>query len=74
MKELKEDHSQVVLTADKGSMVVMDKEDYTDKALSSLADTDTYSIIKKDPTTKLKNKLVQTLRDIKKQEELSGCS
>ena len=32
-KEIKEDHSQVVLTADKEvAMVVMDREDYTDKA------------------------------------------
>ena len=33
-KELKEDQSLVVLTVDKGvAMVVMDKENYTDKAL-----------------------------------------
>ena len=56
----------MVLTADKGvAMVVMDKEDYTDKALSLLSDTSTYRNINKDPTTKLKKKLTQTLRDIK---------
>ena len=65
----------MVCTAGKGvSMVVMDKEDYTDKALSLLADTSTYSIINKDPTTNLKNKLVETVRDIKKQGGLSDCS
>ena len=33
IKELKEDHSQVVLTADKGvAIIVMDREDYTNKA------------------------------------------
>ena len=43
IKELKEDHSQVVLTADKGvAMVVMDREDYTDKAQSLHADTTTH--------------------------------
>ena len=42
----------MVFTVDKGvAMVVMDKQDYTDKALSLLADTSTYWIINKDPTT-----------------------
>ena len=72
IKEPKEDHSWMVLTADKGiAMVVMDKEDYRDKALSLLAD---YNVITKDPTTKLKNKLAQLLRDIRNQGGLSGCS
>ena len=70
--ELKEDHSRVVLTADMGAaMVVMDREDYTEKAISLLADTNTYKTITKDPTTKLKNKLSQTLRDFKNQGGLS---
>ena len=46
-------------------MVVMDKQDYTDKALTLLADTSTYSTINKDPTTRLENKFINTLRDIK---------
>ena len=50
-------------------MVVMDKEDYTDKALSLLADTSTYWIINKEPTTKLKNKLTQMLRASNKKED-----
>ena len=75
IKELKEDHSWVVLTVDKGmAMVVMDKEDYTDKALSLLANSNTYNVFTKDPTTKLKNKLVPTLRDIQNQGGLSDCS
>ena len=75
IKKLRKDQSQLVLTADKGvAMAVMDKEHYTDKALSLLADTTTYSIINKDPTTKLKNKLSQTLRDIKQTGGLSECS
>ena len=37
IKDLREDHTRVVLTADKGvAMVVMDKQDYTDKALTLL--------------------------------------
>ena len=75
IKELKEDHSPVVLTADKGvTIVVMYREDYTDKALSLLAGTNTYKNITKDPTTKLKNKLSQTLKDIKNQGGLSDQS
>ena len=47
--------SKVVLTADKGvAMVVMNKHDYTDKALNLLSNTDTYRTINKDPTTKLR--------------------
>ena len=59
----------MVLTGDKGvAMVVMDRKDkYTDKAQLLLADTTTYKTITKDPTNKLKNKLFQTLRDIKNQ-------
>ena len=57
-----------LLTADKGvAMVTVDREDYTDKAHLLLADTNTYEPIPKDPMNKLKNKLPQTLRDIKNQ-------
>ena len=72
IKELREDQSQVVLKADRGiAMVVIDKVDYTDKALSLLTDTSTYRNNNKDPTIKLKNKLTQTLKDIKQTGGLS---
>ena len=75
IKELREYQSQAVLMAYKGvAMVLMDKEDYTDKALSLLADTSTYRIINKNPTTKLKNNLAQTLRDMKQTGGLSDHS
>ena len=75
IKELRKDQSRVVLTVDKGvAMVVMDKEDYTDKVLSLLTDTRTYWIINKDPTTRLKNKFNNTLRDIKQTGGLSYSS
>ena len=61
----------MVLTADKGvAMVVMEREDYMDKAQSLLADNTTYKTITKDPTNKLKNKISLTLRDIKNKEDL----
>ena len=46
-------------------MVIMGKRDYTKKALSLLADSNTYKTISKDPTNKLKNKLIGILKDIK---------
>ena len=45
--------------------VVIDSEDYIDKAHSLLAGTNTNKTIMKDPTNKLKNKLYQILRDLK---------
>ena len=52
-------------------MVVIDREDYTDKAHLLLSNTNTYKPISKDPMNKLKNKLDQILRDIKNQGGLS---
>ena len=66
LTQLKQDNSRVVLTADKGvAMVIMDQEEYTNKALTLLQDTNTYKVLKKDPTSQLKNKLITILKDIK---------
>ena len=46
-------------------MVIMDQEDYTNKALTLLQDTNTYKVLPKDPTSQLKNKLISLLKDIK---------
>ena len=73
LTQLKQDSSRVVLTADKGvAMVIMDQQDYTKKAQALLQDTNTYKIINKDPSNMLKNKLIQTLRDIKQTEGLNN--
>ena len=70
--QLKQDNSSVVLTADKGlAMVIMDKEDYTNKAQALLQDTDTYKVLKKDPTSQFINKLINLLKDIKQTGGLS---
>ena len=54
LTQLKQDSSRVVLTADKGvAMVIMDQQDYTNKA-QALQETNTYKIINKDPTNRLK--------------------
>ena len=63
--ELKRDNNRLILTADKGvALVVMDKEDYVQKA-KELLDQPTYKTISSDPTTKYKNKLVNLLKAIK---------
>ena len=46
------------------AMVIMDKQDYTNKAKALLPDTNIYKVLNKDPTSTLKNKLIQTLKDI----------
>ena len=43
----------------------MNKQQYTDKATALLQDTNTYRTIPKDPTNKLKSKIIGILRDIK---------
>ena len=65
IRELKEDKSRMVLTADKGvSLVVMDTADYKKKA-EELLQQPTYQPIPTDPTSKYKNKLINMLKSIK---------
>ena len=65
LRELKEDKSRVILTADKGvSLVIMDKAEYHRKA-EELLNTRTYKKIPEDPTKKQKNKLISILKNIK---------
>ena len=46
-----------MLTVDKGvAMVIMDKQQYMDKATALLQDTNNYRTILKGPTNKRKNK------------------
>ena len=55
LTQLKQNSSRMVLTADKGVvMVIMDQQDYTNKAQALLQDTNTYKIINKDTTNRLK--------------------
>ena len=71
IRELKEDTSRMVLTADKGvSLVVMDTADYKKKA-EELLQQPTYQPIPTDPTTKYKNKLISMLKSIKAEEGIS---
>ena len=72
LTELKQDNSRVVLTVDKGvAMVIMDQQDYINKAQTLLQDTNSYKVLPKDPTSHLKNKLITLLKDIKQTGGLS---
>ena len=65
LRELKKDRDRIILTADKGvAMVVMDRQDYINKA-NHLLNQNTYKIITKDPTNTIKNKLINILKTIK---------
>ena len=64
--ELKKDQSRVILTVDKGvAIVIMDKEDYQEKAKALLEDQGTYKAIKSDPTSRMRSKLISLLKKIK---------
>ena len=63
--ELRRDKTKMILTADKGvSMVVMDRDDYNQKA-ESLLQQPAYRPIPNDPTNKYKTKLIALLKSIK---------
>ena len=64
--ELKKDQLRVILTADKGvAIVIMDKEEYKEKAKLLLKDKGTYKTLKTDPTNRMKTKLINLLKKIK---------
>ena len=65
LAELRKDRNRIIITADKGvSMMVMDREDYIQKA-EELLGQPAYKPIPTDPTTKYKNKLISLLKTIK---------
>ena len=67
LRELKKDRDCIVLTADKGvAMVIMDRQDYINKA-NSLLNLNTYNAIPWDPTNTIKNKLICILKRDKNQ-------
>ena len=66
LKELRQDKERMVLTADMGvAMVVMDRNEYMEKVEGLLAQP-AYRTIAADPTNKLKARLIQTLKRIKR--------
>ena len=63
--QLRRDNTRIILTADKGvSMVVMDRDDYQQKAEALLQES-AYRPITNDPTNRYKTKLIALLKSIK---------
>ena len=72
LRELKRDRDCIVPTADKGvAMLIMDRQDYINKA-SHLLNQNTYRSITKDPTNSIKNKLINILKRVKNQTGLDS--
>ena len=72
LRELKRDRDCIVLTADKGvAMVIMDRQDYINKA-NHLLKQSTYRSITKDPTSSIKNKLINISKRVKNQTGLDS--
>ena len=69
---LKKDPDRLVLSADKGNCVlIMDKQQYHDKALSLLNDKSMYAVLNSDPTSKTQRKFNKILLDLKKAGKIS---
>ena len=69
---LRKDPDRVVLSADKGyCVVVIDKHQYREKALSLLKCKKTYTILKSDPTGKTERDLNQRLFLLKKSNKIN---
>ena len=67
IQELRKDQSKIVLTTDKGVvMVVLEKEDYIRKS-EDLLKKNTYRELTADPTNKYKNKLISLFKTTKSQ-------
>ena len=66
MAENNRSWSWVILMAEKGvALVMLDKQDYINKAGNFLEQSDTHSILSADPTNKQKNKLINIPQIIK---------
>ena len=68
------DRDCIVLTADKGVvMVIMDRQDYINKS-NNLLNQPTYRAIPQDPTNTIKNKLINILKRVKSQTVLDSVT
>ena len=67
LKNLSNDKSICIIRPDKGKgIVLMDKEDYNNKMLEILNDTDTFQIVESDLTISQEDKLTRKLKQLKK--------
>ena len=66
LKNLSNDKSICIIRPDKGKgVVLMDKEDYNNKMLEILNDTDTFQIVESDLTISQEDKLTRKLKQLK---------
>ena len=66
LRVLKRDRDRIVLTANKGVvMVIIDRQDYINKS-NQLLSKPTYRAIPRDPTNEIKTKLINILKRVKK--------
>ena len=74
LRDLKRNRNCIVLTADKGvAMVIMDRQDYINKA-NRLLNQNTYRSIPRDSTKTIKNKLISILKRVKNQTGLDSIT
>ena len=65
MKKLQSDTSIVIIQADKGrSTVILNSQDYLEKCMNHI-NNGAYQLLKKDPTTKIKAKILKQLKALK---------
>ena len=69
LRSLKNDSDIIILPADKGRVtVVLNKTDYIEKAMALLRDSNTYSVMANDQTSKLSAKINNTLKKLQELE------
>ena len=72
LQELRNNKEIMILGADKGrATVVLNTKDYKDKVMKLLKDTNTYEVLKKDPTNLFKTRLINILREWKSNKTIS---
>ena len=65
LAELRREHPRVILIADRGvALMVMDTTEYNNKSQDLLKDEGMYKEVKTDSTNKLKNKLINLLKNL----------
>lgn len=72
LQELRKNDNIKILPADKGgACVVLDSTEYNNKVLALLQDTNTYQLLKKDPTSTHERHLTDILKEWKDQGKIS---
>ncbi|XP_013388913.1 uncharacterized protein LOC106157722 [Lingula anatina] len=75
IKPLKNNKDIIIIPADKGKAVVtMDRNEYEEKCNNLLKDETTYKQLAKDPTQKLKARLINKLKNIRKENRIDDAT